>query len=51
MKFLWISFPEIGLAQAPVIEMKKWMSFPVTVLKLKLREKFWMRFPGFANKG
>ena len=52
-----MNFPEIGLANAPEIEILKkyWMSFPEIRLslpgKLKFRKIFWMSFPEFANKG
>ena len=57
IKFLWMSFPEIGPANAPEIESSDKLdefsrnlsvSYPG---KLKFREKFRMSFPGFANKG
>ena len=53
-----MNFSEIGPAHTPEIEISKkyWTSFAEIGLyqrpgKLKFREKFWMSFPGYANKG
>ena len=51
----WMSYPEIGAAHAPEIgkkldEFSRNRSAP-RPRKLKFRKKFWMSFPGFANKG
>ena len=64
MKFLWMSFPEIVLAQFALIFYKNWIGTHKKMMaefsrnpsvshpgKMKFRKNFWMSFPGFANKG
>ena len=53
MKFLRMSFPEIGPAHATEIENSEKLAkfFRNLPGKLKFRKNFCMSFPGFANKG
>ena len=55
---IWTSFPEIGLAHAPILY-KNWIGtykklldeFPRNPCHTPVNWNFWMSFPGFANKG